>query len=148
MRYLVAPLVTTLLLVGCAKEAPPANTDVTATTVHVTTSSPASSDKLKPLADRDPQLAKKLVAAGAVLLDVRTPAEWNERHLDGASLIPVDELDGRLEEVAKLTGGDKNKPIVVYCHSGGRAGRAKKKLLKAGYTQVTNLGGINDWPSE
>lgn len=45
----------------------------------------------------------------------------------------------------KLTSGDKNKPIVVYCKTGTRAARAKTILLEAGYTQVTNLGGIDDW---
>jgi len=42
-------------------------------------------------------------------------------------------------------GGDKTKPIVVYCGSGRRAATAKEKLVAAGYTQVTNLGGIADW---
>ena len=98
-----------------------------------------------PLPDRDPSLARKLVAEGALLLDVRTQQEWDERHLDGASHIPVQEIDGRLEEVDKLTGGDHDKPIVVYCRAGTRAAQAKEKLVSAGYTQVTNLGGIDDW---
>jgi phage shock protein E len=99
----------------------------------------------KSLPDRDPALARKLVHEGALLLDVRTQQEWDERHLDGASHIPVQELDTRLEEVDELTAGDHSKPIVVYCKSGGRAGKAKDKLVAAGYTQVTNLGGIDDW---
>jgi len=97
------------------------------------------------LPDRDPALAHRLVGEGAVLLDVRTPEEYGERHLDGAVNIPVGDLGGRLSEVEKLTGGDKNKPIVVYCQTGGRAARAKTALVEAGYTQVTNVGGIGDW---
>jgi phage shock protein E len=97
------------------------------------------------LPDRDPALAHRLVAAGAVLVDVRTPEEFAGRHLDGAVNIPVDELKTRLGEVDELTGGDKNKPIVVYCQAGGRAGRAKGVLVGAGHPQVTNLGGIGDW---
>lgn len=97
------------------------------------------------LPDGDPALARKLVAAGALLLDVRTPAEFAERHVEGAVNIPVEEIAARLSEVEKLAGGDKNKPIVVYCQSGRRAAQAKKALLEADYTQVTNLGGLSDW---
>jgi phage shock protein E len=101
-----------------------------------------------PLPDRDPALARRLVASGAVLLDVRTPEEYEARHLDGAVNIPVADLDGRLAEIEKLTGGDKHKPIVVHCQAGGRAARAKTRLLEAGYTQVTNMGGIDAWDSK
>jgi len=80
-----------------------------------------------------------------VLLDVRTPPEYAEHHIDGAANIPVDELVARSTEIERLTGSDKAKPIVVYCHSGKRAARAKMLLLEAGYQQVTNLGGIDDW---
>ena len=97
------------------------------------------------LPDRDPALAHELVAAGGVLVDVRTPEEYAARHLDGAVNIPVDELGTRLGEVDKLTGGDKDKPIVVYCQAGGRAGRAKTVLVGAGHPRVTNLGGMADW---
>lgn len=131
------------VLIGCAKDAPDAAT--------AQTEPQSSADAPKaptPLPDRDPQLAKKLVAEGAVLLDVRSQQEWDERHLEGANLIPIDELGGRLGEIDELTGGDKDKPIVVYCRSGGRAARAKKQLESAGYTQVTNMGGLDDWPAE
>ncbi|TKC93034.1 rhodanese-like domain-containing protein [Polyangium fumosum] len=100
------------------------------------------------LPDRDPALARKLVSEGGVLIDVRTPDEYAERHLDNATNIPVGEFETRLSEVEKLTGGDKTKPIVVHCAAGPRAARAKKILLEAGYTQVTNLGGINDWDTK
>ncbi|HVK64538.1 MAG TPA: rhodanese-like domain-containing protein [Polyangium sp.] len=100
------------------------------------------------LPDRDPALARKLVSEGGVLIDVRTPDEYEGRHLDNATNIPVGEFETRLSEVEKLTGGDKTKPIVVHCAAGPRAARAKKILLDAGYTQVTNLGGINDWDTK
>ncbi len=106
-------------------------------------SSPATGSTGLP--DHDPQLAHRLVTGGAVLLDVRTPPEYAERHIDGAANIPVDDLAARSTDLDKLTGGDKAKPIVVYCHSGKRAARAKALLLDAGYQQVTNLGGIGDW---
>ena len=97
------------------------------------------------LPDGDPALARKLVAAGAPLIDVRTPAEFAERHVEGAVNIPVEEISSRMPEVEKLAGGDKNKPIVVYCQSGRRAARAKQALMEAGFLQVTNLGGLSDW---
>jgi phage shock protein E len=97
------------------------------------------------LPDRDPALAHRLVVAGALLLDVRTPAEYADRHIDGAANLPVDELRARPVDVDKLTGGDRDKPIVVYCGSGKRAARAKQVLVEAGYRHVTNLGGIEDW---
>jgi phage shock protein E len=85
--------------------------------------------------------AKKLVADGALLLDVRTVEEFAERHLDGAKNIPVGELEKRLAEV-----GDKNRTVVVYCRSGRRSETAKGILLKAGWKRVENAGGIDAWP--
>lgn len=128
---LVSVLVFALALAGCSRETPPAPSTTTNQTAG--------------LPDRDPALAKKLVGEGAVLLDVRTPEEYAGRHLDKAVNVPVDNLSAQMSEIEKLTSGDKTKPIVVYCQAGGRAGRAKTMLTAAGYTQVTNLGGIGDW---
>ncbi len=142
MRDIVVISTLCASAIACSKGAP--------TPQQASSSDAAPSDATgpKPLPDRDPQLAKKLVSEGALLLDVRTQAEWDERHLEGATLNPVAELEGRLGEIDAATGGDKAKPFVVYCRSGGRAGRAKKQLEAAGYTQVTNMGGITDWPSD
>ncbi len=85
--------------------------------------------------------AKKLVAAGAVLLDVRTPAEYAEKHIDGAVNIPVQELASRLDEV-----GPRERPVVVYCRSGHRAAKAAAMLREAGFTQVHDLGAMSRWP--
>jgi phage shock protein E len=123
---------------ACSKDPPPAP----AATPTQATAAAAG------LPDRDPALAHKLVAGGALLIDVRTPEEYAGRHLDGAVNIPVDQLQSRMSEVDKLAGGDKNKPIVVYCQAGGRAGRAKGMLVESGHGQVTNLGGIGDWDKD
>jgi phage shock protein E len=99
-----------------------------------------------PLPDRDSKLAHQLVdQQGALLLDVRTPAEYAEQHLANSLLIPHDELERRVGEVLDAQGGDKRKPIVVYCRSGGRADTAKAVLVAHGFTEVTNLGGLKDW---
>ena len=61
---------------------------------------------------RDPH---QLVTAGATLLDVRTPEEFAEGHLEGAVLIPVAELSTRLSEIPR------DRPVVAYCRSGARS---------------------------
>jgi phage shock protein E len=83
--------------------------------------------------------ARRLVGGGALLLDVRTPAEFAGKHVDGALNIPVQVLGQRLGDV-----GSKDRPIVVYCQSGGRSARAAVELRAAGYT-VHDLGGIGNW---
>lgn len=142
MRTLV--LATTLLALGCSgttAEAPAAAEAPTAET-------PPASESLP---DRDPALAKRLVEEeGAVLLDVRTPEEHAEGNLEGSVNIShekiVEQQADALSEIETLTGGDKSKAIVVYCRSGGRAGKAKAALEAAGYTRVTNVGGMSDYP--
>jgi phage shock protein E len=85
-----------------------------------------------------------MIANGAVVIDVRTSEEFAGEHLPSATNIPVQELGARLSDVANLVAGDKAKPIVVYCASGGRAGKAKRALEDAGYTNVVNGGGLDD----
>ncbi|RME14476.1 MAG: rhodanese-like domain-containing protein [Bdellovibrio sp.] len=123
---------------GCKKEAPKTKT--------VLKGSEFSASQGLP--DRDPQLAKKLVEEqGALLLDVRTPGEYERGHIKGAKLLPIQDFERQIQKIEEWTKGDKSKPIVVYCQSGGRAARAKEILLKYGYKKVTNLGGYQDWPS-
>ena len=99
-----------------------------------------------PVAEKaiDPARAKTLIANGAVVVDVRTPGEFAEAHLDQAVNIPVQEVQSRLGEVQQLTKNDKSKPIVVHCASGKRSAEAKAQLEAAGYTQVVNGGGLDD----
>jgi len=98
-----------------------------------------------PLHDRDRDLAHRLVREGALLLDVRTEAEHREQRLENSLLIPHDQIAQRLGEIAAAQGGDRSRPIVVFCQRGGRAATAKQVLLANGFTEVTNLGGISDW---
>ena len=86
--------------------------------------------------------AEKLSGENVFLLDVRTPEEYNEGHLKGATLINY--YDNNFsEEVSKL---DKNKTVYVYCRSGKRSSEAQKKMLKKGFYSVINLdGGIIAW---
>jgi phage shock protein E len=79
--------------------------------------------------------------SAALVIDVREPSEFAAGHLDAAENIPVGEVGARLDDIALKLGGDKTKPVVVYCMSGGRAARAKTALEQAGFTNVTNAGG-------
>jgi rhodanese-related sulfurtransferase len=91
---------------------------------------------------KDPAQAKQLIAQGATVLDVRSPDEFTGGHLPQATNMPVQSFD--VGAVDKLVGGDKSKPIVVYCAKGGRAQKAKDQLDAAGYTHVVNGGGYDD----
>ena len=105
-----------------------------------------ANQKSAKLPDYDTKLAHELVNnKGALLLDVRTQAEYNQEHLPKAQRIEVSELANKIDEVKKLTKGKMDHPIVVYCRSGARSGSAKKILEKAGFTQVSNLGSYKNW---
>jgi phage shock protein E len=105
----------------------------------------ASSPTPSELPDRDPALAHRLVdQEGAILLDVRSQAEFAGGHLDRAVNIPHTEVAERMPEILALAGGDRGKAVVVYCRSGGRAGLVKQTLRDHGFGRVTNLGGMTD----
>lgn len=82
--------------------------------------------------------AKRLVAAGALLLDVRTPEEFADGHIDGARNLPIDRLDGELGTLPR------DKTIVVYCASGARSNAAAQTLHGAGF-DVRDLGRMAAW---
>jgi rhodanese-related sulfurtransferase len=77
---------------------------------------------------------------GVFLLDVRRQDEWDSYHVANTTLIPLDELPNRLNELPR------DKEIVVICHSGNRSGQGLDILLKAGFTQVSSMeGGLIAW---
>ena len=79
-----------------------------------------------------------------ILLDVRTEEEFAEAHIEGAILIPHDEIAIRAE--TELS--DKEAVILVYCRSGRRSAAAAETLAGLGYARVFDFGGIIDWPYE
>jgi phage shock protein E len=93
---------------------------------------------------RPPDSAREIIASGALVIDVRTADEYADDHLPNAVNIPVQELGGRLDEVAALVANDKTRPIVVHCAAGTRAAKAKAQLEAAGYSRVVNGGGLDD----
>ncbi len=84
--------------------------------------------------------AYQFVEQGAYLLDVRTQEEWDEFHAPQATLIPLDQLESRVNEVPT------DQDIVVICRSGNRSQTGRDILLSAGHPSVTSVdGGMNAW---
>ena len=79
-----------------------------------------------------------------IIIDARTESEFAEGHIEGAILIPEYEIADRAENELP----DKDALILVYCRSGRRSKIASSELVKLGYTNVKEFGGIIDWPYE
>ncbi len=119
-----------VLLTACSPNVPDSNSGESESKTEYRTISPEAA---KTLLDNGKEL---------VLVDVRTAEEYAEKHIPGAILIPNEEIgDNRSEEL-----DDLNTTIIVYCRSGNRTKTASEKLISMGYTDVRDLGGINDWP--
>ena len=82
--------------------------------------------------------------SGYLILDVRTAEEYSEKHIPGAINIPNETIG--TEDIPELP--DKEQLILVYCRSGNRSKQASEKLVKLGYTNIVEFGGINDWTGE
>ena len=80
------------------------------------------------------------IKAGATVVDVRTPEEFRDGFYQGAINIPLQDLGRRQGEIPK------DRPVVLYCASGGRSGVAARMLRSAGWADVTNAGGLHDMP--
>ena len=117
MKKVIALLASVLLLAGCSSSSSAVDLSVS-------------------------EFSSKVAEAGIITLDVRTPGEFNEGHIEGAKLI--DFQSGNFEsEIATL---DKTKTYAVYCRSGSRSGQAVKIMSDAGFTNIYNLdGGVIDW---
>ena len=77
-----------------------------------------------------------------IIIDARTEEEFAEGHIENAILIPEYEIANRAEKELP----DKEQLILVYCRSGRRSKIASEELVKLGYTNVKEFGGIIDWP--
>ena len=78
--------------------------------------------------------------AYSVMIDVRTDEEWRSGYIEGAIHIPLSEIKEDIENY-KIS---KDEEILLYCRSGNRSGRAKAILDELGYTNTTNIGGIEN----
>ncbi len=77
----------------------------------------------------------------AIILDVRTPQEYKDGHIDKAINVPNEDINTTPPKELP----DKNAEILVYCRSGHRSKQASDKLVKMGYTNIYDFGGINTW---
>ena len=82
--------------------------------------------------------------SGYIIIDARTQEEYDQGHIPGAILIPEYEIVDRAEKELP----DKDQLILVYCRSGRRSKIAAEELVKLGYTNVKEFGGIIDWEYE
>lgn len=86
------------------------------------------------------EVVKEKLKAGAKVVDVRTPEEFRGGAYPGAVNIPLDALSSRIGEIPR------DRPVIVYCASGGRSGVAATLLKRAGYADVVNAGGLVHMP--
>ncbi len=124
MRKLMPFLLSLLLLTGCA--------------------APAEQDPGSLQISTDEAIAMMEEKNNYIILDVRTPEEFADKHIPDAINIPNETIG--TEEIPELP--DKEQLILVYCRSGNRSKQASDKLVNLGYTNIVEFGGINDWPGE
>ena len=87
------------------------------------------------------KVVKEKIAGGATILDVRTGGEFASGAYPHARNIPLDALGSQLGKLGKKDGS-----IVVYCASGARSAQAARLLKSAGFSDVTNAGGLGSMP--
>ena len=124
MKKLITLLLSVLFLAGCAL---PAGQEVSYRQINM-----------------DEAITMMEEESSYIILDVRTPEEFADKHIPGAINIPNETIS--TEEIPELP--DKDQLILVYCRSGNRSKQASEKLAALGYTNIVEFGGINDWPGE
>ena len=125
MKRILVMLLLLLILAGCQNNKP---------IQEITYQQVNSEQAIKMMAENE----------GYIILDVRTTAEYHEGHIEGAINVPNEEINDK--EIKRLP--DKDQMIFVYCRSGNRSKDASEKLVKLGYTNIIEFGGINTWPNE
>lgn len=125
MKKLIPILLTALMLTGCTGAVNSTNN----------TYRQISMDEAVAMMERE---------RGYIILDVRTPAEFAEKHIPNAINVPNENIG--TDEISQLP--NKDQLIMVYCRSGRRSKEAAEKLVKLGYTNIVEFGGILDWKGE
>lgn len=102
-------------------------------------------DRMEPVVTPDGEIingVRLIEESKPLILDVRTPNEYHSGHIEGAKLIPLQQLEDRLSEIEKHS----NEPILVYCRSGNRSTVASEILIRNGFKKLYNLRrGIIGW---
>ena len=104
------------------------------------TAAPGGAGSSPPATLVDAETARRLVAQGVKVVDVRTPAEFAAGHLPGAVNVPYDELGRRAGEL-----GPPSTPVLLYCRSGRRSGIAARTLAGQGFSELYDLGAYDLW---
>ncbi len=128
MKILIGVMLVSFLLVGCA-DSPKQQANGINTYQRVS---------------MDEAIAIMNEQTGYIILDVRRADEFAAGHIPGAINIPNESIGSN--EILELP--DKEQLILVYCRSGRRSKEASEKLVKLGYTNIVEFGGILDWPGE
>ena len=128
MKKLFLTLLSLLPLAGCA--APVEETPATSATYRQIT--------------MDEAIVMMETEQDYIILDVRRPDEFADKHIPGAINIPNETIG--TEPIPELP--NKDQLILVYCRSGNRSKQASDKLVALGYTNIVEFGGIIDWPGE
>ena len=123
MKRIITFLMTLLLLSGCATQ---------------------STEKTYRQITMEEAVTMMEEETGYTILDVRTAQEYSEKHIPGAINIANESIG--TEDIPELP--DKDQLILVYCRSGNRSKQASEKLVKLGYTNIVEIGGINSWSGE
>jgi len=134
-RAAALAVATSLLLTGCSDSDDSASTAPSSSST-ATVAGPAAAGGVRTVSGSD---ALQLVAQGAVVLDVRTPEEYAEGHLDGARNLNVADDFGRAVSALPKTGR-----YVVYCRSGNRSAQAAAVMKGLGFTDVADAGGLDN----
>lgn len=125
MKKLIPILLSALMLTGCTGAVNSTNN----------TYRQISMDEAVAMMERE---------SGYIILDVRTPEEFAEKHIPNAINVPNENIG--TDEISQLP--NKDQLIMVYCRSGRRSKEAAEKMVKLGYTNIVEFGGILDWKGE
>ena len=110
------------------------------------TASKGTADKSKEEAayiNVDVKEAAKLIEQGITIIDVRTPEEYKTGHIANAQLIPLQEIEARINEFSV------DKQYLIVCRSGNRSAQSSEILTKNGMKNIYNMtGGMNEWTGE
>ena len=126
MKKLVFLLLAVMLLTACGQDK---ENDQGAVYVNIT------AEEAKQIMDSE---------EGSIILDVREQDEYDAGHIPGAILIPYTQIEEKANEMLP----DKEQLLLIYCRSGRRSKIAAEALVKLGYTNIKEFGGIIDWPYE
>lgn len=124
MKKIIPALLTLFLLAGC-------------------TANPSEEPSYRQITMADAQVMME-EESNYIILDVRTPAEFSDKHIPNAINVPNETIG--TDAIPELP--DKEQLILVYCRSGNRSKQASQKLVALGYTNIVEFGGINDWTGE